>query len=988
MDLGNLEVHLKADSTGVVNAFNTWIKAIEEVGKSSTALSSSLKNLNKAEEETEKKVSALTATLQGLSKAFVAVKMGADIASQGFTLAGKAVSVFLFPLRLAYQGITAITAVLVPLAKSVVKTAGDFEFFHKKMETLISDSGKVKKAWEESIGLAGFFDVEQMMDARLKLERVGITGKDAMLAVRDAAVMLGESIEEVSTSVVRMSAGTLRGLRLMGVDFVVEGSKYWFQYRDQAGKIITDTVVGVQAAQIKILEIFKTMFGGAYENVKNTLPVLTKTMITQYSLLKAAFGTGVMPAVVKTMQSIIQGMKDLMPQAEEFGKKLGAGLEKARQIIMEIAAKGLELLKSTAAAFEKKGIGFVIVNAFEMGVEILIKGFVAALEVTWSIWEAIGTAIGMSFLHVLANSGIIGLEQLGQVGVKKNISSALSPLSQEQLQGQAKGLGLETEKYDKYSFEIRKINKTKQELQDAISDALKGRPKQEIDAWFAELSKTVNQNIGVNAGTLVTKAGAEVVKSIRAVMKEFGISAEEVVADFNAKMYESVVNQQVAELKKKQMQQLTGGIEDVWNDLNLPMGGPTKQLAEAKGLTEPVEDPHAVATLQAQRMTDNALRALKQETSLIGKSNREREHAIRMMQEMELIESHYGNILDENGAKLSKESKQYKALKGFAKEMADLGREKLDIFEKELENLKDQERSIQALHMAIDNWIDDSTDLWTNLGDAATGALTEISNGITQMLIQGEWSFKQFARGVMVQLLQMIVQMIIAKALMAGLGFMGFGQPAAGGSTGGSTGGGAASGAMGSGNYDINTAGGFDASSFSADMQPMMAKGGAFSMGNIIPFASGGLLWGSKRMDQLESFNDKRMGMMMGTGKQFARQLPSYVGSGLGGFKPFASGGVVHQPVLFPMAGGNAGLMGEAGPEAIMPLSRGADGSLGVRAVGGGQRESAPPTINNIKIINVQDKAEILAAMTGPAGDKTIINAIKRNKGIVSGVLR
>lgn len=50
---------------------------------------------------------------------------------------------------------------------------------------------------------------------------------------------------------------------------------------------------------------------------------------------------------------------------------------------------------------------------------------------------------------------------------------------------------------------------------------------------------------------------------------------------------------------------------------------------------------------------------------------------------------------------------------------------------------------------------------------------------------------------------------------------------------------------------------------------------------------------------------------------------------------PFAKGGVVSSPTSFPMRGGT-GLMGEAGPEAIMPLSRGADGSLGVRTNGGG----------------------------------------------------
>ncbi len=47
------------------------------------------------------------------------------------------------------------------------------------------------------------------------------------------------------------------------------------------------------------------------------------------------------------------------------------------------------------------------------------------------------------------------------------------------------------------------------------------------------------------------------------------------------------------------------------------------------------------------------------------------------------------------------------------------------------------------------------------------------------------------------------------------------------------------------------------------------------------------------------------------------------------------SGSVVSSPTLFAFAKG-AGLMGEAGPEAIMPLTRAADGSLGVRAIGTG----------------------------------------------------
>lgn len=50
---------------------------------------------------------------------------------------------------------------------------------------------------------------------------------------------------------------------------------------------------------------------------------------------------------------------------------------------------------------------------------------------------------------------------------------------------------------------------------------------------------------------------------------------------------------------------------------------------------------------------------------------------------------------------------------------------------------------------------------------------------------------------------------------------------------------------------------------------------------------------------------------------------------------PFANGGIVSGTTPFGMRGG-MGIMGEAGPEAIMPLARGPDGKLGVRGSGGG----------------------------------------------------
>ncbi|SFD82694.1 phage tail tape measure protein [Methylobacterium sp. 13MFTsu3.1M2] len=84
------------------------------------------------------------------------------------------------------------------------------------------------------------------------------------------------------------------------------------------------------------------------------------------------------------------------------------------------------------------------------------------------------------------------------------------------------------------------------------------------------------------------------------------------------------------------------------------------------------------------------------------------------------------------------------------------------------------------------------------------------------------------------------------------------------------------------------------------------------------------------------------IGAMLGSGAEtgFARG-----GVFRGGrVQPFAAGGVVAAPTYFPMAGG-AGLMGEAGPEAILPLGRGPDGRLGV-AAGGAAARPVSVTVN------------------------------------------
>lgn len=103
---------------------------------------------------------------------------------------------------------------------------------------------------------------------------------------------------------------------------------------------------------------------------------------------------------------------------------------------------------------------------------------------------------------------------------------------------------------------------------------------------------------------------------------------------------------------------------------------------------------------------------------------------------------------------------------------------------------------------------------------------------------------------------------------------------------------------------------------------------------------------------------------------------------GNGSVIPFATGGIIGSPMMFPMSGGKAGLAGEAGKEAILPLTRTPSGDLGVRTTGAnrtvvnvyapeGSKVSQDSQQNgNTETINVYID-EAVAGNIGKPGSKT-----------------
>ena len=121
-----------------------------------------------------------------------------------------------------------------------------------------------------------------------------------------------------------------------------------------------------------------------------------------------------------------------------------------------------------------------------------------------------------------------------------------------------------------------------------------------------------------------------------------------------------------------------------------------------------------------------------------------------------------------------------------------------------------------------------------------------------------------------------------------------------------------------------------------ADAQHM-----AHNFGRSITSAlEGAVLHGGKLSDILRSLAlDLSRIALNAALRPLERSITNVVNSALSGLfgaaglslTPFAKGGVVSGPALFPLGGGRLGLAGESGAEAILPLSRGQDGRLGVR---------------------------------------------------------
>lgn len=187
---------------------------------------------------------------------------------------------------------------------------------------------------------------------------------------------------------------------------------------------------------------------------------------------------------------------------------------------------------------------------------------------------------------------------------------------------------------------------------------------------------------------------------------------------------------------------------------------------------------------------------------------------------------------------------------------------------------------------AFQNYLDQARDVAGQTRSLFTNAFNSMEDAVVNFAMTGKFSFADFTKSVLADMARIATQQA-ASGLLGSL--VSWGVSAASAYFGGGTGNGMEAGSAGavSSNLGASQAG------YSSAYFPQ-ALGGAWSNG-VQLFANGGAFTNS----------------------------------------------IVSTPTAFGMAGGKLGVMGEAGDEAVMPLTRTAGGQLGVMAVGGGSGGTA-----------------------------------------------
>jgi len=269
--------------------FSEYINAADRAGKSTRNLEDDIGSLGSTGEKVRGKISALQATVVSFVAAFV--------------------------------------------TKNIIDAAAQMEMFEARLTTVM---GSATRAKSELVKLTDFakatpFELTNLVETRIQLESVGITGDKVIKTLGDTAAAFGRDIMETIPAVIGMESEVLRRF---GIDVEREGGRAVFRWKDRLGEMRNETVIGSRDMQREmLLSIWNDRYEGAMEKMGGQWKNLTSNITDTTTQLAASIGKEILPMMKEVASSIIAAVDATREWFKENKAWINLGVSNAYNLI-------------------------------------------------------------------------------------------------------------------------------------------------------------------------------------------------------------------------------------------------------------------------------------------------------------------------------------------------------------------------------------------------------------------------------------------------------------------------------------------------------------------------------------------------------------------------------------------------------------------------------------------------------------------------------
>lgn len=263
-----------------------------------------------------------------------------------------------------------LTAGMVALGATVVRTAGQFEILNAKLVSALGSGEKAAAAFSSTLRYAAQtpFDVKGLTQATVTLEAYRQRSQETLPLVANLAAAFGEEVQESALVLGKALSGSLDGFKSLRNQYgitTVELKRFGVETTELGG-ISVRTAAQLEKARNALKTIISTRFGDAVARQSATLFGSISNLGDVITRVASAFGTELIPALTAVTRTITGAIEAFERLPAGFRQTLVIGGVFATGMVATAAAVtalGTTLISSTtyllsfAAAMGRAGVG-------------------------------------------------------------------------------------------------------------------------------------------------------------------------------------------------------------------------------------------------------------------------------------------------------------------------------------------------------------------------------------------------------------------------------------------------------------------------------------------------------------------------------------------------------------------------------------------------------------------------------------------------------